>query len=66
MSSHVRNAAERTSEHRGVTWNPRTQQWRALVGLDGRLHRLGEYEDENEAARVCREFRRQWMPFALA
>lgn len=53
-----------TSRYRGVYWDPRGRKWRAQVKVDKRLHRLGSFDDEDEAGRVAAEFRAQHMPFS--
>jgi hypothetical protein len=34
------------------------------VRVQGTLHYLGQFTDEEEAARVAREYRKQHLPFA--
>jgi hypothetical protein len=69
MASVALNAQNRThpggaSPHRGVTWSKAAGRWQAQVGLDGRTHYLGLFDDELAAARAASEFRRENMPFA--
>ena len=53
------------SRHRGVTWDDQKKRWRATVCLDRRQHHLGHFDDEEQAAAVCRAFRAEHMPYAL-
>ena len=54
-----------SSRFRGVSWHQGRRQWRAFVGVDGRMHFLGWFDDELEAARVARDFRLEHMPGAV-
>lgn len=52
-----------SSNYRGVSWCKNRKQWLAVV-YHGRLHRLGYFDDEEEAARVASAFRAEHMPFS--
>lgn len=55
------------SRHRGVThMGPRytRKPWKAQVRHEGRLHGLGYFATEQEAADAAAAFRREHMPFA--
>ena len=61
------NVASRTgstSRYRGVSWETKSQRWKACVRLDGRLHHLGRFKDEREACAAAATFRREHMPFS--
>ena len=51
-----------TSEHRGVFWVKRTKKWRATAMVRRKLHVLGDFADEAEAANAAWEFRKHHMP----
>lgn len=55
-----------TSKHRGVYWDKRNKKWMAYGRTDGVMVSLGRFVDEEEAAKVAREFRLANMPGALA
>jgi len=40
------------SRFRGVSWHKKDKRWRALLKWGGRFYFLGNYEDEEVAARV--------------
>ena len=42
----------RTSSHRGVSWDKSKKKWRAKIGVDGKVTRLGTFVDEDDAARA--------------
>lgn len=48
-----------TSRFRGVSWDASRKRWAAHVGLDYRLHHLGRFTTEEEAAAAVAEFRRK-------
>ncbi len=39
-----------TSGYRGVTWDKKTEKWRARIGLNGKQIWLGYFDDIEEAA----------------
>jgi hypothetical protein len=41
-----------TSKYKGVCWHKGKKKWRARIGCSGKLHSLGDYKDEIEAAKV--------------
>lgn len=53
------------SRFRGVNYVAVTGRWIARVRVGGKLHNLGTYAEEEEAARVAAAFRRQNMPFSI-
>ncbi len=53
-----------SSVYRGVTWNKQRRKWAARASIGGQRHHLGYFDDEQEAARVARDFRREHMPYA--
>ena len=40
------------SRFRGVSWHKKDKKWRALINDRGRFYFLGNYDDEETAARV--------------
>ncbi len=48
-----------TSKHRGIC--RRGERWQAYVNIDGRFVSFGYYDDEEVAAKVAREARRQHL-----
>ena len=54
-----------TSRFRGVFWDKRVNKWAAQCKLNGQRYRLGWYDNEQEAARVAADWRRQHMPFTV-
>lgn len=52
----------RTSSYRGVSWDRASRKWRARVRLHGKLHALGSFENERDAAEAAAAFRRKHMP----
>ena len=42
----------RISAFNGIYWDRQTRKWRARITLAGRLHHLGYFTDEQEAARA--------------
>lgn len=53
-----------SSRYRGVSWNTREGKWKATVRLNGRLHHLGYFASEQEAADVAAAWREEHMPFS--
>lgn len=47
-----RGAKNSTSIYKGVSWNKATSKWRAYIQKDGKLHHLGLFTDEIEAAKA--------------
>lgn len=54
-----------SSSYRGVSWHRGQCKWVARCRLGGRLHWLGSFDDELEAARAASEWRSQHMPYAI-
>lgn len=46
-----------TSGHRGVSWCPRVQKWKAQCRVDGALIFLGHFEDPVAAGKKAAAFR---------
>jgi hypothetical protein len=44
--------ATTSSRYHNVSWDPRKSTWLAIVRVEGRVIRLGSYDDEDEAARA--------------
>lgn len=61
-------AAYGGSRHRGVSWDPARQKWRATGKAPGMRYtkHLGRFDTEVEAAEVAAAFRAEHMPFAVA
>ena len=57
-----RNNAGSSSAHRGVGWSK--GKWEARIWHSGKLHYLGRYASEEEAAAVARAARLEHMPYA--
>lgn len=47
-----RKAQGKSSQYIGVSWYTRIGKWQAKVQVDGRVHHLGYFESELEAARA--------------
>lgn len=54
----------RKSRFRGVSWHAQASKWQAGVWLNGKFHYLGLFADEEAAARIASDFRREHMPFS--
>ena len=50
--AHALKKRTTTSRYRGVCWNKRRGVWVAAIGAGGRTLRLGQFHDEEEAARA--------------
>ncbi len=48
----ARSKATRSSRYYGVMWNPASNRWRAILTARNVRTIIGEYEDEEEAARI--------------
>jgi hypothetical protein len=48
----VRGGHKYASKYRGVCWDKRDSKWRAEISYSGKKHRLGRFDDEEEAARA--------------
>lgn len=61
-----RRGAQRTStsQYRGVSWDATRKMWATRVCINGKMHNLGRFADELEAARAVSEFRAAHMPFS--
>lgn len=64
VADHALNAANQaiinergTSKYRGVCWDKNVGRWKAYAHLGGRLHNLGFFPTEDEAAAVAFDFR---------
>lgn len=53
-----------SSAHRGVSFCKQTGRWRATAGLNGKLHHIGRFDTEAEAAEAAWAWRAENMPFA--
>lgn len=57
----ARGALGATSEHKGVFWNSRRERWQATVTLNAKLHHLGFYISETEAALAYDDAAREYF-----
>jgi hypothetical protein len=69
IATHAQNQQNRhggrgSSRHRGVSWDRDRGKWKAAVGLDGRTHNLGRFDDEAAAADAAANFRAAHMPYS--
>lgn len=62
-SQNIRRAPA-SSSHRGVSWNKAKGRWRAYVRLGGKLHHLGYFASEEDAAAGAAASRAEHMPYA--
>jgi hypothetical protein len=46
------SGSRKSSKYRGVSWEKSYNKWTAGIRYDGKLHHLGSFEDEEEAARA--------------
>lgn len=44
-----RKRSDNTSGYKGVTWNKRTQRWRASIGANGKHINLGHFDNPEDA-----------------
>lgn len=54
-----------TSKHRGVSWTTSQGKWHAQIQVNGKKTHLGNYDSEQEAARVAADARARLMPYAM-
>jgi hypothetical protein len=47
-----RVVGQSSSKYRGVSWYKSSNKWKVQINYDGQQHRLGHFEDEEEAARA--------------
>lgn len=59
-----RHATRGTSQHRGVSWDPARQQWKAQATLNYRNHFIGRFNSEEQAAAAAAAWRQEHMPFS--
>ena len=50
------------SNYDGVHWYNRGMRWRTSIRAQGKTHYLGEYDDEEEAAKAYRAGQKKWLP----
>jgi hypothetical protein len=55
----------KSSRYRGVSFDRRRGLWIAQAHLEGRLHHLGRFDTEIEAAMAARAWRLEHMPFTV-
>lgn len=55
-----------SSRYRNVDWHAAKSRWRARAMLNGRLHHIGYFADEDEAGEAAAVWRAEHMPFARA
>lgn len=54
-----------SSQYRGVSFAADRRKWRAVVTVDGKNTRLGQFDNEEDAAQAAREARQRLMPYAI-
>lgn len=70
VATHALNAhnqmatANGTSRYRGVSWSRLHRKWRATVQLNRKVHHVGLFADEVEAAQAAATFRASHMSHA--
>lgn len=69
VATHQQNLQNRRSgygrsKHRGVAWHPGNGMWMAQVNVRGKTTTRYAH-DEDEAAELARELRRELLPFAV-
>jgi hypothetical protein len=57
--------ASMQSRYRGVYWVRDRSRWRAQAKLNGRMHRIGDFHDEDDAGAAARAWRLANMPYAV-
>ena len=50
-----RRLPPKTSRYPGVSWQPKSGNWRARISRDGKTYELGLFKREADAARAYRE-----------
>ncbi len=63
-SQNQRSVEGSSSRYRGVS--RKRGKWQAYGRLDGKMHFLGYFDDEDEAGRIAAEWRSKNMPYAEA
>mgnify|MGYP003392956036 CR=1 FL=1 len=51
-SRNSRISRNNTSGYKGVIWNKRNKNWRARIGLEGKMFDLGSYKNKEDAAKA--------------
>jgi hypothetical protein len=67
-AGNMQNSSSRrgsTSPYLGVSWHKPNGMWRAQIAVNGKKIHLGDFADEQQAARVAREARLHFHPFAV-
>lgn len=54
-----------SSRYRGVGWDKNRRKWLAYVTVGGRMHNLGRFDDEREAAEAAQAARKRLLPHAV-
>ena len=55
-----------TSDHVGVSWHKKTQQWRAQISVNGRPKHLGCFDDIDDADKAYADAKAKLHPFRTA